>query len=61
MGLGVALFVHAADLPQVASLALDASWLLLVTRALCGTLLLLCAGAAQTWFGVRGGSTGWAA
>ncbi len=47
MGLGVALFAHAADLPQVASLALDAAWLLLVTHALCRTLLLLCAGAAQ--------------
>lgn len=53
MGLGVALFAHAADLPQVASLALDASWLLLVTRALCGTLLLLCAGAAQSGSGTR--------
>jgi hydrogenase-4 component B len=53
MGLGVALFAHAADLPQVASLALDASWLLLVTHALCGSLLLLCADAAQSGSGTR--------
>ena len=53
MGLGVALFAHAADLPQVAGLALDASWLLLVTHALCRTLLLLCAGAAQRGAGTR--------
>jgi hydrogenase-4 component B len=53
MGLGVALFAHAADLPQVASLALDASWLLLVTHALCRTLLLLCAAAAQRGAGTR--------
>jgi hydrogenase-4 component B len=53
MGLGVALFAHAADLPQVASLALDASWLLLVTHALCRTLLSLCAGAAHRGAGTR--------
>jgi hydrogenase-4 component B len=53
MGLGVALFTHAADLPQVAGLALDASWLLLVTHALCRTLLLLCAGAVQRGAGTR--------
>ncbi len=53
MGLGVALIAHAADLPQVASLALDASWLLLVTHALCRTLLLLCADAAQRGAGTR--------
>jgi hydrogenase-4 component B len=53
MGLGVALFAHAADLPQVASLALGASWLLLVTHALCRSLLLLCAGAAQRGAGTH--------
>jgi hydrogenase-4 component B len=53
MGLGVALFAHAADLPQVAAFALDASWLLLVTHALCRTLLLLCAAAAQRGAGTR--------
>ena len=53
MGLGVALFAHAADLPQVAGLALDASWLLLVTHALCRALLLICAGAAQRGAGTR--------
>jgi formate hydrogenlyase subunit 3/multisubunit Na+/H+ antiporter MnhD subunit len=53
MGLGVALFAHGADLPEVATLALDASWLLLVTHALCRTLLLLCADAAQRGAGTR--------
>jgi NADH:ubiquinone oxidoreductase subunit 5 (subunit L)/multisubunit Na+/H+ antiporter MnhA subunit len=47
MGLGLALFAHAVDLPQMAALALGAAWLLLVTHALCRTLLLLCAGAGQ--------------
>jgi hydrogenase-4 component B len=53
MGLGVALLARAADLPQVASLALDASWLQLVTHALCRTLLLLCATAARHGAGTR--------
>jgi hydrogenase-4 component B len=47
VGLGVALVARGADLPQVASLALEASWLLLATHALCRTLLLLCAAAVR--------------
>jgi hydrogenase-4 component B len=53
MGLGAALLARGADLPQVASLALDASWLLLVTHTLCRTLLLLCAAAARLGAGTR--------
>jgi hydrogenase-4 component B len=53
IGLGVALFARAADLPQVAALALDAAWLLVVTHALCRTLLLLCACAAQRGAGTH--------
>ena len=60
MGLGVALLARGADLPQVASLALDASWLLLVTHTLCRTLLLLCAAAAHM-VRARAGLTGWVA
>lgn len=53
MGLGVALLARGADLPQVASLALGAAWLLLVTHTLCRTLLLLCGVAAQHGAGTR--------
>jgi NADH:ubiquinone oxidoreductase subunit 5 (subunit L)/multisubunit Na+/H+ antiporter MnhA subunit len=47
MAIGVALAARATDLTPVASLALAASWLLLVTHALCRTALLLCAGAVR--------------
>ena len=47
LAVGLALFARAADLPQVAALALDAAWLLLVTHTLCRTLLLFCADVAE--------------
>jgi hydrogenase-4 component B len=53
VALGVALLARAADLPQVASLALGAAWLQLVAHALCRTLLLLCADAVRQGAGTR--------
>jgi hydrogenase-4 component B len=53
IGIGVALLARAVDLPDVALLALEATWLLLVAHVLCRTLLLLCAGAVETGAGTR--------
>ena len=53
IALGVALLARPADLPSVASQALDAAWLALVGHVLCRTLLLRCAAAADTGAGTR--------
>ena len=53
MALGVALLARAADLPSVASLALEAAWLALVGHVLCRTLLLRCAAAVEIGAGTR--------
>jgi hydrogenase-4 component B len=53
MALGVALFARPADLPSVASHALDAAWLALVGHVLCRTLLLRCAGTVESGAGTR--------
>ena len=60
IGLGVAMLARTADLPDVALLALDATWLLLVAHVLCRTLLLLCAARWKPRQG-RAGSIGWEA
>ena len=53
MGLGVAQFARADDLPSVASNALAAAWLALVCHVLCRTLLLRCATAVESGAGTR--------
>jgi hydrogenase-4 component B len=53
MGLGVAQFARAVDLPSVASHALAAAWLALVCHVLCRALLLRCADAVESGAGTR--------
>jgi hydrogenase-4 component B len=53
IAVGIALLARAVDLPDVALLALDATWLLLAAHVLCRTLLLLCADAVETGAGTR--------
>ncbi len=53
IGIGIALLARAVDLPDVALLALDATWLLLTAHVLCRTLLLLGANAVETGAGTR--------
>jgi hydrogenase-4 component B len=53
MALGVALVARAVDLPSVASLALGAAWLAVVTHALGRTLLLSVAQTVETGAGSR--------
>jgi NADH:ubiquinone oxidoreductase subunit 5 (subunit L)/multisubunit Na+/H+ antiporter MnhA subunit len=53
IALGVALMARAVDLPSVASLALEAAWLALVTHVLCRTLLSLLAKAVEGGAGTR--------
>jgi formate hydrogenlyase subunit 3/multisubunit Na+/H+ antiporter MnhD subunit len=53
LGLGVALGARAADQPALASMALSATWLLLVSQVLGRTLLLICAAATREGAGSR--------
>ena len=53
IGIGIALLARAVDLPDVALLALDATWLLLTAHVLCRTLLVLGADAVATGAGTR--------
>jgi hydrogenase-4 component B len=53
MGLGVALFARAVDLPAVATLALEATWLSLACLVLCRALLLTCADAVENGAATR--------
>lgn len=53
IGLGVAQFSRAVDLPSVESRALAGAWLALVCHMLCRTLLLLCADVVERGAGTR--------
>jgi len=53
IGIGIALTARAADLPAVTAMALGAVLLLATLQAICGTLLLLVAGAIRQGAGTR--------
>lgn len=53
VGIGVTLLARAVDLPDVAMVGLEATWVLLACHVLCQTLLSLCAGALETGAGTR--------
>ena len=53
IGLGIALLARAVDLPALATLALEATWLALVCLVLGRTLLLVCADSIDIGAGTR--------